>query len=105
MVKYMSTSLQLYLPPDYLINRDFLKLVLTGRKKLIPLKDVKYVNVPKYEELSVEKMWPIMKPDAEFMAHFPDTLPKGRNAPREYFWNVLNTVHELYVQRLISHAH
>ena len=30
MVKYMSNSLQLYLPPDYLINRDFLKLVLAG---------------------------------------------------------------------------
>ena len=69
------------------------------------MKQVKYVNVPKYEELSVDKMHARMKTDAEFMAYFPDDLPKGRSPPREYFWNVLNTVHELYVQRLISHAH
>ena len=68
------------------------------------MKDVKFVNVPKYEELGVEKMWSQMKDDKEFSAYFPTPLPKGRTFPREYFWNIANTVHELYVQRLISHA-
>jgi len=87
-----------------MINRDFVKAILAGQKRLLPLKDVKRVTVPKYEELSVEKMFPIVNRDPQVMSYFPDALPKNRNIAREYFWNVVHTVHEVYVQRLISHA-
>ena len=36
-----------------MINRDFLKNVLADKKKLMPLKEVKHVQVPKFDELSV----------------------------------------------------
>jgi len=42
-------------------NKDFLKLVLEGESKfLLKLKNVKFINVPVYDELSVKKFWPIM---------------------------------------------
>jgi len=104
MVKYFGESLQLYLPPEFMLHRDFLKQVLAGKKKLLPLKDVKKVSVPKYEELAVEKIFAIVNRDPDVMAYFPDSLPKNRNIAREYFWNILHTVHETYVQRLITHA-
>ena len=104
MLKYFNESLQLYVPPDYMMNRDFIKAVLGGRKKLMPLKDVKKVTVPKYEELSVEKIFVLVNRDGEVMAYFPDSLPKNRQIARDYFWNIVNTVHELWVQRLINHA-
>ena len=104
MLKYLSESLQLYCPPHFMMHRDFMKQVLAGRKKLLPLKNVKRVTVPKYEELAVEKIFAIVNRDPDVMAYFPDSLPKNRNIAREYFWNILNTVHETYVQRLISHA-
>ena len=36
-----------------MVNKDFLKKVLSEEKKLLSLNDVKYVNVPRYDELSV----------------------------------------------------
>ena len=46
-----------------MVNRDYLKQVLAGKKKLMPLKDVKWVTVPKFEELSVENVIKLMKDD------------------------------------------
>ena len=58
MDKYFSESLQLYVPPPFMMHRDFMKQVLAGKKKLLPLKDVQRVVVPKFEELSIEKIFP-----------------------------------------------
>ena len=44
-----------------MLNKDFLKKVLKEEKKLLSLKEVKYVNVPHYEELSVKRFWPILR--------------------------------------------
>ena len=43
------------------MNKDFLKQVLSGQKKLMGLNEVKRVNVPMYDELSVVNLWPDMK--------------------------------------------
>ena len=59
-IKYFSETLQLYLPPEKSCNKDFFKLVLTGEKKLLELKQVKFVTVPKYDELSVKRFWPML---------------------------------------------
>ena len=54
-------QLQLYLPPESSINKDFLSLVLQDKKKLLKLSDVRNVEVPLYDELSVVNLWPLMK--------------------------------------------
>ncbi len=56
-------AVQLYLPPEYMLNKDFLKAVLTEQKALLPLHEVKRINVPLYDELSVVKIWPMMQTD------------------------------------------
>ena len=70
----------------------------------MPLKDLRPIVVPKFEELAVNKVAELMKDNAEFMSYFPTNLPKGRTASREYFWNILNTLDEAYVAHLIHHA-
>jgi len=40
------------------MNKDFLKEVLSEKKKLLELNSVKRINVPKYDELSVLSFWP-----------------------------------------------
>ena len=77
--------MQLYLPPDYMLNKDFLKAVLMDKKSLLRLDQVKYVNVPFYDELSVVKIWPMVQKDPEIMKYFPAKLPKeiGRASCRE----------------------
>ena len=58
---------QLYIPPEFMINKDFLKEVFVKKKSLMPLNMVKRVNVPKYDELSVTNIFPHLKNDVEFM--------------------------------------
>ena len=86
------------------MNKDFLKQVLCNEKRLLALKEVKWINVPLYDELSVVNLYPDLKADKEFMQFFPDKLPKGRLPERVYFFNILNTVQEDYVAQLLDFA-
>jgi hypothetical protein len=47
-----------YLPPIESVNKDFLKKILVNEKKLLQLNGVRFVKVPKYEELSVKALYP-----------------------------------------------
>ena len=87
-----------------MLNKDFLKQVLAGDKQLLELKHLKQVYVPVYDELAVQKIWPLIKEDRAMMRYFPDKLPKGRLPDREYFWNIVNSVNEPYVTKLVKHA-
>ena len=87
-----------------MVNRDFLKLILSGHKRLMPMKDVRFIHVPKYDELAVEKMMIFVKTNADFISYFPDNLPKGRQVSRDYFWNILNTLDAAYVAYIVAHA-
>ena len=88
-----------------MLNKDFLKEVFTEDKFLLALNDVKRINVPLYDELSVVTLWPMMKEDKEFMVFFPSKMAKGRVPDREYFMNILNTVNGDYLQQVMKHAH
>ena len=88
-----------------MMNKDFLKEVFTEEKVLLKLHEVKWRNVPLYDELSVVRLWPMMKEDKSFMRYFPAKLPKGRVPDREYFFNILNTFHGPYLDQIIQHAH
>ena len=56
----------MYLPDEAVVNKDFLKDVFAGRKQLLEKAQVKYVQVPHYDELSVRRLWPDLKKDANF---------------------------------------
>ena len=91
----LSTSyliVQYYLPDENVVNKDFLKDVLSGKKALMKKADVIKITVPHYDELSVKALWPHLSKDAEFMQYFPDKFPPGRGPPRKYFFDILNTL-------------
>ena len=92
------------MPPENLVNKDFLKDVLIGKKQLMAKTEVDYIHVPQYEELSVKALFPDLKKDADFMSFFPDKYPAGKAPPKEYFFNILNTLHPEYLQNLMKHA-
>ena len=50
---FIACSVQLYLPPEYMMNKDFLKEGLAEDKDLLRLDQVARINVPLYDELSV----------------------------------------------------
>ena len=81
-----------------------MKQVLAGEKDLLHRSDVNEISVPQYEELSVKALYPQFAKDAKFMSLFPDKYPKGKGPPRDYFFNVLNTLHPEYLQNVMNHA-
>jgi hypothetical protein len=46
-----------------MINKDFFKEVLAEEKDLLELKEVSWINVPLFDELSVINIWPMTKED------------------------------------------
>ena len=88
-----------------MVNKDFLKDLLADRKRLFKMSDVKFVNVPKYDELSVKNVWPMIKKDWNLMHYFPNKMPKDRLPDRDYTFNILNSIRPDYVKKIIDHAH
>ena len=66
--------------------------------------DIKSIEVPHYEEISVKALYPEFKKDAEMMSYFPDKYPAGKAPPREYFFNILNTLQPDYLGEVMLHA-
>ena len=78
--------------------------MLKDEKDFLPLSEVKFVQVPFYDELSVGELFPLMKQNPDFMKYFMDRYSKGRLPDRSYFFNVMNTVDPEYTTALIKNA-
>ena len=46
-----------------MVNKDFLKDVLGGKKSLLSISEIRCVCVPKFDELSVKGIYPLFKGD------------------------------------------
>lgn len=68
------------------------------------MKDVKFINVPMFDELSVKNLWPDLRESPVFMHYFPDKLPKGKLPQRDYFFNIMNSLNGEYVSMLVKYA-
>ena len=59
--------------------------------------------VPKYKELSVGAIWPVVKAIDYINQYFPD-FGESELPDRQFMWDVLNTVRPRTTQRLIETA-
>ena len=60
--------------------------------------------MPHYDELSVKNLCPELKKDPVFLQYFPSKYPKGKGPPRQYFFDILNTVMPDYLAQIMDHA-
>ena len=90
--------------PYEMCTHALIKDVFAGTKKLLKLSNVKFIQAPKYDEISVKNLYSklIILPDMKL--YFPDKYSKGRQCDREYMFNIANTMHPNVVQELIDHA-
>jgi len=101
---YFKNLLQLYVPPPAIMNKDFLKQVLAEEKKLLPLKNLKTVNVGHYPELAINKMYKEFAARPALKPYLPDTFPKGRQIDKTFFWNLVNSFYPEEVQSILEHC-
>jgi len=60
------------------MTTSFAKEVLSGKKKLLKLNEVLWVNnVPRYKEISSKALWEEAKGDKRITVYMPD-FPKSR---------------------------
>ena len=69
---------QYFVPPSATANRDFLRQVLKGEKSLLKVSECKFVNVPKFDELGVNNIFPKFKQDPEVMRYMQDEYARNR---------------------------
>ena len=77
-----SYVVQLYVPPEKTINRDFLRQVLKGEKMLLAIADCKFVTIPHYDGLGVRNIFEQFRGDEEVMKYMQDEYPKDRYPDR-----------------------
>ena len=85
------------MPPENQVNKDFLRDVFADRKSLFLKSEIKYIDVPQYDELSVKNLWGGFKEDKAFMQYFPEKYPDGKGPARAFFFNVMNTLYPEYL--------
>ena len=71
---------------------------------MLKKKQVDYVHVSHYEELSVKNLWTDLKKDINFNVYFQDVYPKDKLPCRKYFFDILNTVYPDYLRQIMEHA-
>ena len=92
------------MPPQGQVTKDFLKQVFAEEKQLLRKAAIKAVEVPRYDELSVKKLWPSMSKDAKLMQFFPNDFAESRGPSRDYFFDILNTLYPDYMVKIMAHA-
>ena len=71
---------------------------------MLPITEVNWINMPRYDELSVLQIMPEVEKFPEVMRYFPNNVRKVHDMNRVYFFNVLNTVVPEYCQTLLCRA-
>ena len=92
------------MPPANQVNKDFLKQVFCEEKKLMKKNQAVPIEVPAYEELSVKRMWPMLKKDRDFAMYFPDHFSGDKGPSRDYFFAILNAMYPDYLAQIMNHA-
>ena len=87
-----------------MITKDYLKLVVSGEKKLLPMSSVRPVNIPMYDELRLSLIYPKALELDGMKDYFPSSYVKGRTVDRTYFWQTFNSLHPNVVKSLLDHA-
>ena len=95
---------QYFMPARKKVTKDFLKLVFAGKKDLIPLAQVRPINVPRYDELSVSGLILEVMGQKDLAKFFPEQRTKADLPDREYFFSVINTIEPDYLSALVKHA-
>ena len=68
------------------MTKDWLRAVFQEQKRLLKKHQVNYVHVPKYDELSVKRMWGDLQKDEKFNLFFPEAFPQDKGPNSAYFF-------------------
>ena len=59
------------MPPANQVNKDFLRQVLKGEKMLLKNCEITFIDVKRFDKLSVKNLWGELSKDKAFNIYFP----------------------------------
>jgi hypothetical protein len=68
---------------------------------LLRIDQIRQINIPAFDELSVKRLWKDVSEDDDLAKYFPDKIEGNMLPERKYFFTVVNTVNPGYL-KLIS---
>lgn len=86
------------------MNKEFFKSLFKGDKKAHKVTEVKHINVPKIDELGINKMLDMVRTDPLVKQYLPDEYYKKLTPDRSFFFNTINTLYDGFIPELISGA-
>ena len=104
--------MQYHLPPYEKCPIHFLREVLTGDKlvslailhwKVLRKESVINLNVPRYKELLVHSIWPLVREVSSLTQYFP-TLQPNQTPDRNYMFSILATLCSEEIRNMIPNA-
>jgi len=91
--EFLKHRCQRYVPCKRDFTLAFAKEVLAGRKKLLKLKEVNWIDkVPNWEETTTKIIWNEMRSKFPQVVEYFPKYPKTRLPEKSYLLNVMNTV-------------
>jgi hypothetical protein len=67
-----------------MINWDHLRQVMADEKRFLRTSEVRWVNVPQFNELAVKAIYPVIAKNPEVMIFYPDKLAKKKLPDTHY---------------------
>ena len=95
---------KLYTPPASCLTKEWIRLVLSGEKRLLPKNEVIPVDAGCYPELAVKTLYAEYAERPDIKPFLPPKVNKGRSCDKTYFWNVVNTLTDGEVEAMVDHA-
>lgn len=95
-------SSRMLLPQERYCDSEFMQQLLSGKKRFLPTGNVRYVKMPKIDELKfkvVSEKWGLYPLSAIFL---PDRVGTKKAYDRAFFFNVLNTVYPNSMTNLLK---
>ena len=66
--------------------------------------EVRFIAVPKLDEMSISNMLPMVKDDEQVRIYMPDEYFTGKMPDRTFFFNTISTLYPGFLEQLLSHA-
>ena len=81
------------MPERRYCTMEYLRGVLNGRKKVFKNEEVRKVRVPRYKELTVDKVMTHCVEKSEILSYLPDLPENGEpHVDRDFLFTIVNTV-------------
>jgi hypothetical protein len=95
----------LYLPTYEATKLSFVRAILQNKKRALKSIEIKKINVPRYEEISVKNLYNDAMSDPDLAQYRPDPkMSSGKLPEREFFFGIMATIRADYLNKIIHDA-